>query len=77
MSEALIKACTFHPMRGHVADGVKVGFQDGSVLTVTSTMRGWTLMDESGRQRTTPTHDAIELTARIVKIEAACETLVA
>lgn len=77
MSGALIKACAFHPMRGHVADGVKVGFQDGSVLTVTSTMRGWTLIDESGRQRSTPTQDAIELTSNIVKIEAACETVIA
>lgn len=77
MSGALIKACAFHPMRGHVADGVKVGFQDGTVLTVTSTMRGWMLIDESGQQRTTPTKDAIELTAQIVKIEASCEAVIA
>jgi hypothetical protein len=76
MSEALIKADSFHPMRGHVADGVKVGFQDGSVLTVTSSMRGWTLIDESGLQRSPPTQDAIELTATIVKIEAACQAVV-
>lgn len=76
MSGALIKACAFHPMRGHVADGVKVGFPDGSVLTVTSTMRGWILTDESGRQRSTPTNDATELTTNIVKIEASCEAVI-
>lgn len=72
-----IRAAAFHPMRGHVADGVKVAFPNGTVLTVRATMRGWTLVDDHGQQQTTPTHDAAALTASIVKIETAAETLVA
>lgn len=77
MSETTIKAEAFHPMRGHVADGVKVAFPNGSILTVKATMRGWTLMGGDGLQHAGPTHDANELTACIVKIDAGCETLVA
>lgn len=77
MNSTAIQAAAFHPMRGHVADGVKVAFPGGTVLTVKATMRGWTLVDENGRQQTTPTHDANALTASIVKIEAAAETVVA
>ena len=77
MINTLVPAAAFHPMRGHVADGVKVLFQDGNVLTVSSTFHGWTLVDERGQQRTSPTNDAMELTVSIVKIDAACESLIA
>ena len=77
MNSQTIQAAAFHPMRGHVEDGVKVAFPNGTVLTVRATMRGWTLVNEHGLQQTTPTHDANALTASIVKIEAAAETVVA
>ena len=77
MNSQSIQAAAFHPMRGHVAEGVKVAFPGGTVLTVKATMRGWTLVDAHGRQQTTPTHDANALTASIVKIETDAETLVA
>ena len=39
----------FHPMRGHVIEGCVVLCDNGDHLTVKSTMRGWSLVDQDGR----------------------------
>jgi hypothetical protein len=47
----VVEATSFHPMRGHVEDGVRVKLRDGRLLRVTSTMRGWTLIDVATGKR--------------------------
>jgi hypothetical protein len=59
MSQQVVAADSFHPMRGHVADGAVVLFADGSTMTLSNTMRGWTLLDDQGRQAFNPIADAI------------------
>ena len=38
----------FHPMRGHVDDGVTVKMNDGSTLTIRPASRGWKVVDSDG-----------------------------
>ena len=33
----------FHPMRGHVADGITVKMNNGDVVTIKAVMQGWQL----------------------------------
>jgi hypothetical protein len=70
MSRTIIDAEAFHPMRGHVADGVVVRFPDKSTMTLTNTMRGWTLVDAGGQQAFAPVHDGALVTRLIISISA-------
>lgn len=40
----------FHPMRGHVDDGVKVKMNNGDICSVRASMRGWELIRPDGSQ---------------------------
>ena len=64
-----VDAAQFHPLRGHVSDGVRVRFLDGRVLCVTSTLRGWVLCNSKGEQVCEPTSSAYELTSIIVELD--------
>lgn len=75
MTAILVDASIFTPLRGHVADGVKVRFRDQKILQIKSTMRGWTLQDETGCQHIQPTNDAMVLTGEIVRIDNACDSI--
>lgn len=48
----------FHAMRGHVTEGCEVVMRNGDVLTLTSTMSGWQLVDQGGRRVGAPTPSA-------------------
>lgn len=67
-----VEAKNFHPMRGHVEDGMQVVFKDGSILTVRcSGVVGWALFNKLGDRVTETTNDAFTLTRQIVELEAA------
>lgn len=38
---SVISQSEFHPMRGHVADGVEVAMDNGDCLTLRASMAGW------------------------------------
>lgn len=40
----------FHPMRGHVAEGVTVKMNNGDVLRIASGMSGWCLVGSDGKE---------------------------
>lgn len=65
---AMHDASTFHPMRGHVDDGVIVRFDDGSKATIKASMRGWRLLDGSGADLIEPVYSAINLASEIVRL---------
>ena len=48
----------FHPMRGHVADGVTVRMNNGDILTVRGTINGWQLIAQDGKACGNPTNSA-------------------
>lgn len=64
-----VLASEFHPMRGHVDDGVRVKFGDGYTVTVRNTMRGWTLVSDAGRELIVPTNNANTLASEIQRID--------
>ena len=37
----IVDAGEFHPMRGHVRDGIQINFADGTTGELQSTMNGW------------------------------------
>ncbi len=39
----------FHPMFGHVDDGVVVKMNDGSTLTIRAATRGWKVINSHGQ----------------------------
>ena len=47
----------FHPMRGHVADGVTVKMRNGDIVTVKAVMNGWQLY-VGERKHSIPTNSA-------------------
>lgn len=65
----LVLASGFHPLRGHVADGIRVKFQSGEELTVRSSMRGWKLVNDSTGSELGPFEGAIDLTVAIVRYD--------
>jgi len=48
----------FHPMLGHVADGVEVLMNNGDIVTIKSCMKGWQLYVGDGRPFGVPTNSA-------------------
>ncbi len=48
----------FHSMRGHVIDGNVIDMRNGDTLTLTSTIKGWQLIDQHGRPFGVPTRSA-------------------
>lgn len=66
----IVSAANFHPMRGHVAEGVQVAFRNGANVWVRPTSIGWALFDESGARVTSPGLDAMQLTLAIVEMDA-------
>ena len=56
----------FHPMRGHVEDGVQVKMDNGETLTIKASMRGWNIANERGETITAMPCVAHEITAFIV-----------
>jgi hypothetical protein len=56
----------FHPMRGHVADGCEIQCENGDVLTLNATMKGWQLRDQDGRKYGEETNDAQQVAAYVV-----------
>lgn len=48
----------FHPMRGHVDDGVNVRMNNGDICTVRASMRGWELIRTDGSRHGEPTTNA-------------------
>lgn len=63
---ALVEASQFHPMRGHVAEGVRVKFASGEELNVRAAMRGWKLESDDGKVSLGPFDGAMSLSAAIV-----------
>jgi hypothetical protein len=59
----------FHPLRGHVADGVVVRMSDNTRYTIRAVMAGWCLEDADGKQVKGPTRDAIDLDRWIYEME--------
>ena len=57
---------TFSPMRGHVQDGVTVLCDDGVILTINSTMRGWKITSNKGEQIGETTNDASLVTHYVI-----------
>lgn len=49
---------SFHPMRGHVADGTQIQMRNGDTLTIKATTAGWQLVDQDGRSFGAPTASA-------------------
>lgn len=71
MMTQCISAKAFHPMRGHVEDGAEVLFSDGRRLTIKAGgVGGWNLVDTEGHV-VAAADGAFDLTAQIVKLEAA------
>ncbi|ADV02159.1 MULTISPECIES: hypothetical protein [Comamonadaceae] len=70
-NQCVVNASAFHSMLGHVADGTRVKFQSGDELTVRSAIRGWKLVDEKSGKCMGPFDGAMELTAAIVRHDAA------
>jgi hypothetical protein len=64
----IVDASQVTPLKGHVAEGTVVRLPDCSTLTIAARMRGWVLVDESGREMGTITSDAQELTRQIVEL---------
>jgi hypothetical protein len=65
-----VESAAFHPMRGHIADGVRVKLRDGRLLRVTSTMRGWTLIDvATGRRAMNQDGGAYDVAAAVVELD--------
>lgn len=61
----------FHPMRGHVADGCEIQCENGDVLTLNATMKGWQLRDQDGRKYGNETNDAQQVAAYVVEYRGA------
>lgn len=61
----LIKAESFHPMRGHVGEGNQLIFRDGRLWTIRDGGTGWNLRDQDGTYIAGP-FDAHGLTSYIV-----------
>lgn len=59
----------FHPLRGHVADGVVVRMTDNTRYTIRAVMAGWCLEDADGKQVKGPTRNAMELDSWIYEME--------
>lgn len=55
----------FHVMRGHVDEGTEIECDNGDVLTLHATMKGWQLMNQRGEVHCEPTNDS-HLIARLV-----------
>lgn len=66
-----VKASEFHPMRGHVDQGIEVVYQDKPPAFVKSDMRGWSLVDGEGHRLAGPGLSAYELTDAVTKRIAA------
>lgn len=66
-ADTLVEAAQFHSMRGHVADGTRVRFESGEILTVRSAMRGWNLVSDDSSISLGPFDGAMELTSAIVR----------
>lgn len=55
----------FHPMLGHVADGVTVRMNNGDVCIIRGTMRGWQIAGPDGKLHGEPTTNANVLASLI------------
>lgn len=62
-----VAAAEFHPMRGHVFEGVEVMFPDKGSLFLKSDMRGWSLLDSQKVRVAGPNLSAYEVTEVIQK----------
>lgn len=62
-----VAAYEFHPMRGHVTDGVEIMFHGENSLFLKSDMRGWSLFDSAGNRVAGPNLFAYEVTDVIIK----------
>lgn len=67
-SGTFVEAERFHPMRGHIAIGIRVRLPDGSILSVAPRMHGWTLADEEGQDAFAPVADAIQFTTNVLAL---------
>lgn len=65
-----VKAEHFHPMKGHVRQGMEVLFKTGEVLQVQSTMTGWSLRNNQSGETLGPYDGAQALTIAIVERDA-------
>ena len=65
-----VKAEHFHPMKGHVLQGMEVLFKTGEVLQVQSTMTGWSLRNNQSGETLGPYDGAQALTIAIVERDA-------
>lgn len=65
----VVDAAQFHPLRGHVAEGVVVRFSNGATRRVASTLRGWTLTDGAGQQAFSPLAAAVDFTAMVAHMD--------
>ena len=55
----------FHVMRGHVDEGTEIVCDNGDVLTIHATIKGWQLLNQRGEVHGEATHDG-HLIARLV-----------
>lgn len=56
----------FSPMRGHVFNGCKVACDNGDILTITNTLKGWKLTNKAGLQVGQCTHDSSLVTLYVI-----------
>lgn len=63
----VVEAQEFHSMRGHVAEGVRVKFESGEILTVRSALLGWKLVSDDASVSMGPYDGAMALTTAIVQ----------
>ncbi len=61
----MISQNSFHPMRGHVDDGVIVRMNNGELLTIKSTMAGWIIVDQTGKPIAAPSQSANAIASNI------------
>lgn len=54
---------SFHPMRGHVADGTVIIMRNGDRVTLKATMAGWCLMRQDGTVYAECGHNAYNVAA--------------
>lgn len=69
-ANTVVDAAQFHPLHGHVAEGVVIRFSNGATRSVANTLRGWTLADGAGQQAFSPLAAAVDFTAMVIHMEA-------
>lgn len=56
----------FHPIRGHIADNVTIKCNNGDILTITATIKGWKVTNQKNEQISPICFDAYKIAASII-----------